>query len=170
MNRTARFVMLALATQVALAGTAVGARASEPATPGTSSSDALQIARTSQPGWRLGRLMAREHDRRRSVEAELLSGGTAIAWLRIDPVTGRLLPRGDRAARGAAPIDPERLRPQVEAALGRLEIGTWAWPAEHGRAWAVPLRWEGRVVGAIKIDVRRARLLAAEHDDDEDED
>jgi hypothetical protein len=169
MNRTTRFAVLVLAAQVALAGIAVPAGASGPAAPGASS-EALQIARASQPGWRLGRLVAREHDRRRSIEAELLSGGTPVAWLRVDPATGRLLPRGERAARGAAPLDPERLRTQVEAALGRLQVGTWAWPAEHGRAWAVPLRWEGRVVGAIKVDVRRARVLAAEHDDDEDDD
>jgi hypothetical protein len=161
---------LTLMTLMLLGAAAVPARASERAASG-SSSEALRIARASQPGWRLGRLLTREHDGRRHVAAELLSDGTAIAWLRVDPNTGRFLPRGERPVRGQGSFDPTRLRTQVAAAVAGLEPGGWAWPVEHGRAWAVPLRWEGRVVGTIRIDVRGGRVLAAErHDEDDDDD
>jgi hypothetical protein len=156
-------------TLMLLGAAAVPARASERAASG-SSGEALRLARASQPGWRLGRFLTREHDGRRHVEAELLSDGTPIAWLRVDPNTGRFLPRGERPARGLGSLDPARLRPQVAAAIAALEPGAWAWPVEHGRAWAVPLRWEGRVVGTIRIDVRGGRLLAAERDDEDDDD
>jgi hypothetical protein len=157
-----------LATLMLLGAAAMPAAASERAASGASS-EALRIARASQPGWRLGRLLTREHDGRRRVEAELLSDGTPVAWLRVDPGTGRFLPRGDRPARGQGSLDPARLRPQVAAAVAGLEPGGWAWPVEHGRAWAVPLRWQGRVVGTIRIDVRGGRVLTAErHDEDDD--
>jgi hypothetical protein len=156
-------------TTLMLLGVTVGlAAASERAASGTSS-EALRVARASQPGWRLGRLLTREHEGRRHLEAELLSDGTPVAWLRVDPGSGRFLPRGERPVRGQGSLDPARLRPLVAGAIAGLELGTWAWPVEHGRAWAVPLRWEGRVVGAIKVDVRRARVLAAERDDDDDD-
>lgn len=163
------FVTLKLATLIPVAFAPMGpATASEPVPSGTSD-EALRIAQASQPGWRLGRLVAREHDGRRHVEAELLSGGTPVAWLRVDPGTGRFLSRGERPVRGQPLPDPAQLRLRVEKALSRIEVGTWAWPADHGRAWAVPLRWEGRVVSAVKIDVRGARVLAAEyHDEDND--
>lgn len=157
------FTTLLLGTPV------VPSAASERAAPGTSS-EALRIARASQPSWRLGRLVAREHDRRRHFEAELLSDGTPIARLRVEPGTGRFLPRDERAAPAPAALDPTRLRPQVVTAIAGLEVGSWAWPVEHGRAWAIPLRWEGRVVGAIRVDVSRRRVLAVRADDDEDDD
>jgi hypothetical protein len=166
---SASSLTLLLTTLLVLGAGAVPARASEPAASGASS-EALRVARASQPGWRLGRLLAREHDGRREVRAELLSGATPVAWLRVDPATGRFLPRGERPARGPDAVDPARLRPQVARAIADLELGTWAWPVEHGRAWAVPLRWAGRVVAAIRIDVRRTRVLAAEHDDEDDDD
>lgn len=158
-----------LATVMLLGAAATSAAASERAGSGASS-EALRIARASQPGWRLGRLLTREHDGRRQVEAEVLADGTPVAWLRVDPATGRFLPRGERPARGQGSLDPARLRPQVAAAVAGLEPGGWAWPVEHGRAWAVPLRWEGRVVGVIRIDVRGGRVLAAERHDEGDED
>lgn len=161
-------VTLVLTALLLLGAAAVPAPASERA-PSGASSEALRIARASQPGWRLGRLLTREHDGRPHVEAEVLSDGTPVAWLRVDPGTGRFLSRGERPVRGPGSLDLSRLRPQVASAIADLEAGTWAWPAEHGRAWAVPLRWDGRVVGAIKVDVGRARLLTAEHDDEDDD-
>jgi hypothetical protein len=161
-------VTLVLATLMLLGGAALPAAAAEETASGASS-EALRIARAGRAGWHLGRLRTRGHDRRSHIEAELLAGGAPVARLRVDPGSGRLLARGERPALGAAGLDPARLRSLVEEAFRRLELGTWAWPAEHGRAWAIPLRSEGRVVGAIKVDVRRARVLAAEPDDEDDD-
>lgn len=168
MKRAVQSVTLVLGMLLVIGAAGGSAAASEQAAAGASS-EALRIAQTSQAGWRLGRLVAREHAGRRHVEAELLSHGTPIARLRVDPGTGRLLQRGERPVPGLPSIDPAQLRPQIERAIGHLELGTWAWPAEHGRAWAVPVRWEGRLVGAIKIDVRRRRILTAEHDDEDND-
>jgi hypothetical protein len=161
--------VLLMFAMLMLAGGALPATASGDTAPGASS-EALRIARAGRPGWRLGRLVTRQHDGRRHLEAELLAGGTPVAWFRVDPGSGRLLARGERPARGAPGLEPARLRSQVEQALRGLELGAWAWPTEHGRAWAIPLRWEGRVVGAIKVDVHGARVLAAGADDEDDED
>jgi hypothetical protein len=166
--RHARLSTVLVLTTLMLLGGAVAVPASERAASG-GSSEALGIARASQPGWRLGRLLPRQHDGRGHIEAELLADGTSVAWLRVDPASGRFLARGERPVRDQGWLDPTRLRPQVAAAIGGLEVGIWAWPVEHGRAWAVPLRWEGRVVGAIRIDVGRARVLAVEHDDDDED-
>ena len=155
--------LLALAAQVA-AGPA------EPP-PRSVSTTAIEIARESRAQWRIGALTLRTRESRPiRVRVELLAGGSVVARLRVDPVTGGFLSEDQRPGSTAAPPDLARLRGAVERELAHLEIGGWAWPSEHGRAWAVPLRYHERVVGKLKVDVQRKRLLAREHNNQEEDD
>jgi hypothetical protein len=134
---------LVLIASLALLGTA------EPADGG--SAEALRIAHESRPGWRLGEVRVRRHHDRPRAEAEVISEGRVVARLRM-PASG----------------DPGAVKAEAERILSRIEIGRWAWPTEHGRAWRVPLQDGGRVVGTIKVDTRRGRLLPQDEDEDDD--
>ncbi len=139
-------------------------QASEPLLRGTSA-DAVRVARESQAHWTLGRLMVRH---RRCVAprvlAEVLDAGLVVARLRLDPATGGFLAKDECPPGGGDVGDLTALRPAVERALHRLEIGDWMWPTEQGQAWGVPLRYGDRVVGTLKVDVRQ-RLLVRTDDE-----
>ena len=155
----------ALLPLLVLAG---GAAASEPA-PGGSAA-ALDIARATRAEWRLGRLtIERREGRQPRVRAEVMSGGAVVARLRVDPATGGFLAKDKRAQTSSASPELGRLRGDVERELGRVEVGGWAWPSKHGQAWGVPLLYQGRVVGKLKVDVRQRKLLAALSDDEDDD-
>jgi hypothetical protein len=148
-----------------LAGAAAG---SEPS-PGVSTV-ALDIARATRAEWRLGRLMIeRREGRQPRVRAEVMSDGTVVARLRVDPATGGFLQKDERAQTSSASPDLGRLRGDVERALGSVEVGGWAWPSKHALAWSVPLRYQGRVVGKLTVDVRQRKLLATRNDDEDDD-
>lgn len=156
------------AVLLSLSVLAGGAAASEPA-PGVSAA-ALEIARATRAEWRLGRLMVeRREGRQPRVRAEVMSGGAVVARLRVDPATGGFLAKEQRAQTSSASPELDRLRGAVERELGRVEIGDWAWPSKHAQAWGVPLRYQGRVVGKLKVDVRQRKLLETRSDDEDDD-
>jgi hypothetical protein len=156
------------ATLLPLLVLAGAAAASEPA-PGGSAA-ALDIARATRAEWRLGRLMLERREGRQSqVRAEVMSDGAVVARLRVDPATGAFLAKDERAQTSSASPELGRLRDAVERALGRVEVGGWAWPSKHGQAWGVPLRYQGRVVGNLKVDVRQRKLLATRSDEKDDD-
>lgn len=156
----------ALLPLLVLAGAAA---ASEPA-PGGSAA-ALDIARATRAEWRLGRLiLERREGRQPRVRAEVMSGGAVVARLRVDPATGGFLAKDKRAQTSSASPELGRLRGDVERELGRVEVGGWAWPSKHGRAWGVPLRYQGRVIGKLTVDVRQRKLLATRSEDEGEED
>lgn len=134
--------------------------------PQGASAEALRAARESVARFSLGRLTVRERgDRPPRVRAELLFDGIVVARLRVNPRTGDFLKEEERPEATGRVLDPSALRAAVERAIRRLEIGEWTWPTEHGRAWGVPLKYGGRVVGTIKVDARRGPL-PRESDDD----
>ena len=129
------------------------------------SSQALRIARESQARWTIGSLRVRDKHGRVRVQADLMADGVVIAHLRLDPRTGEFV--GEKAY--AAGVDAEalaRLKAAATRALPEVEVGGWAWPAERGRAWRVPLRYRGRPVGAVTVDVERNRLVGARERDE----
>jgi hypothetical protein len=157
------------ATLLPLLVLAGGAVASEPAQGGSAA--ALDIARSTRAEWRLGRLMLEKREGRQPrVRAEMMSGGVVVARLRVDPATGGFLAKDERAQPSSASPEIARLRGDVERQLGRVEVGGWAWPSKHAQAWGVPLRYEGRVVGKLKVDVRQRKLLATRSEDEDDDD
>jgi hypothetical protein len=121
-------------------------------------SDALRIVRESRAGWRLGRLKVREKDGQPRVRFDLIADGKVIGQLRVDPSSGGFLGEDDAAGPAPAQLDLSRLRADAERALRDIEVGDRTWPTEHGQAWRVPLRYQGRVIGTIKVDVRKGRL------------
>ncbi|HSB78332.1 MAG TPA: hypothetical protein VLM91_06075 [Candidatus Methylomirabilis sp.] len=130
------------------------------------SADALKVARESLGRFSLGSLTVRErsHGRLRA-RAEILLDGTGVARLLVDPRTGTFLSEEERPQFSGEMLDGPTLRLAVERSLRQLEIGEWTWPTEHGRAWGVPLKYQGRVVGTLKID-RQKGVLPRESDED----
>ena len=132
-------------------------------------SDVLRIARESQAGWSLGRLQVREKDGKPPrVRVDLISGGKVVGRLRVDPRSGGFLGEGDERGLAPAPLDLSRLRVDAERSLRDIEVGNRTWPTDHGRAWRVPLRYQGRVVGTIKVDVRQGLLRPSPKTDGDD--
>jgi hypothetical protein len=134
------------------------------------SAQALRIARASQARWTIGSVRARATHGRVRVQADLVADGAVVAHLRLDPDSGELV--GDKVYTSA--VDAQalaRLKAAAARALARVEVGGWAWPAEHGRAWRVPFRYRGRPVGTVTVDVERNRLVGKrEGDEDEGDD
>jgi hypothetical protein len=139
-----------------------------PSVPAGDSSQALRIARESQARWTIGLLRARDKHGRVRVQADLLADGVVIAHLRLDPRTGEFV--SDKAYTTA--VDAEalaRLKAAATRALSQVEVGGWAWPAERGRTWRVPLRYKGGPVGTVTVDVERNRLVAKRERDESEE-
>ena len=133
------------------------------------SSEALRIARQSQERWTIGSVTTRDKHGHVRVRADLMADGVVIAHLHLDPKTGEFV--DEKAYTNA--VDAETL-PRLKAAAARsvsqVEVGGWAFPAEHGRAWRVPLRYKGRSVGTVTVDVERNRLVGkVERDEAEGE-
>ncbi len=139
--------------------------ASDRAPQGTAA-EALRIARESQAQWKIGRVTVRQKWLGASRgRAELVFNGRVVARLRVDPATGAFLAEDERPKVPGQPLDSTALRAAVERSLHGLEIADWTWPTEHGRAWGVPLRYGGRVVGSIKVDTQRGPLAREDEDD-----
>ena len=134
------------------------------------SSEALRIARDSQPRWTIGAVRVRTSHGRARARADLVADGVVIAHLRLDPQTGAPVP-DKRDADLLTAEDVARLHAAATRALSRLEIAGSAWPATHGHAWRIPLRCDGRMVGTVTVDVERGRLVGEnerEHTEGED--
>lgn len=130
------------------------------------SAEALRVARESVGRLSLGRLTVKEKGTRPPrVRAKLLFNGMVVARLRVNPQTGDFTGKEERTEGTGQALDLPTLRAAVERALRRLEIGDRTWPTEHGRAWGVPLKYGGRVVGTIKVDAQKGPL-PRESDDD----
>jgi hypothetical protein len=127
--------------------------------PQAASADALRVARESLGRLSLGRLTVRErsHERLRA-RAEVLLNGAVVARLLVDPRTGAFLAEEERSQISGDALDGPALRVAVERSLRQIEIGEWTWPTERGRAWGVPLKFRGRVVGTLKVDPQRGPL------------
>jgi hypothetical protein len=143
---------------------ALGATLGAPPATAGASSEALRIARESQPRWTIGAVTLREHHGRIRARADLVVDGLVIAHLRLDPTTGALVP-DKRYAETLTEHDVARLRAAATRALARLEVAGWAWPVAHGRAWRIPLRCDGRVIRTITVDVARGGLLREDERD-----
>jgi hypothetical protein len=155
-------------TTLLLAGLALSLLLGAPAVRAGDSSQALRVARESQARWTIGSVRARHKHGRVDVRADLMVDGVVVAHLRLDPKTGEFV--ADKAYTSA--VDAEtltRLKAGATHALSRVEVGGWAWPAEHGRAWRVPLRYKGRAVGTVTVDVERNRLVGKRERDESDE-
>jgi len=138
--------------------------ASERRPPG-SSAEALRIAREIVGRLTLGKLTVKQRSQEATrVRAELLANGAVVARIRVDVRTGGFLAEDARSSAGPS-LDPTSLRAAMERALRQLAIGDWAWPTEHGRAWGVPLIYQGRTVGRLKVDMRKG-VLPRERDDE----
>jgi hypothetical protein len=135
-----------------------------PAAGSTAAADALRIARDAQPGWRLGAVRAKRHDGRWEVRAEILAGDEVVARLRVDPATGRLLGKRERAV-SAGPSDGARLRQEVDRQFRDLVVGPSAWPSRHRDVWRVSVFSDGRLVAVVKVDVDARRVLARDEED-----
>jgi hypothetical protein len=92
-----------------------------------------------------------------------------VAKLRVDPATGGFLAKDEHAQISSASPELGRLRGDVERELGRVEVGGWAWPSKHAQAWGVPLRYQGRVIGKLEVDVRQRKLLETRSKDEDDD-
>ena len=132
--------------------------ASDHSSRGTSA-DALEVARESLGRLSLGRLSLRErsHGRPRA-RAEVLLDGVVVARLLVDPRTGAFLAEEERSQTSGDSLDGSALRAAVDRSLRQIEIGEWTWPTERGRAWGVPLKYQGRVVGTLKVDPQKGPL------------
>jgi hypothetical protein len=129
------------------------------------SSQALRVARESQGRWTIGSVTARDRHGRVRVRADLMADGVVIAHFHLDPNTGEFV---DGNAYTNA-VDDERLarlKAAAARALSQMEVGGWTWPAEHGRAWRVPLSYKGRPVGTVTVDVERNRLVGKRERDE----
>lgn len=128
--------------------------ASERRPPGKSE-DAVRIARGSVGRMTLGKVTVKQQgaDAPRT-RAELLVDGVVVARLRVDNRTGRFLAGDERPAPGPG-LEPSALKVALEQAVRRLAIGEWAWPSEGGQTWGVPLLFEGRTVGRLRVDAQK---------------
>jgi hypothetical protein len=120
--------------------------------------EALRIARGSMSRLTLGKVtMKQSGGEGPRTRAELLVDAIVVARLRVDPRTGRFLAEDERPAGGAG-LEAPALKAALEQAVRQLAIGEWAWPSEGGQTWGVPLLFEGRTVGRLRVDVQKGAI------------
>ncbi len=85
------------------------------------------------------------------VKAGILYRGVVIAQIRLDPVTGTPLPEGYHKRGFGYPIDVDRLKARFYELFSELKIAEVAEYRDPEASWAIPLTWDGRIVGFIRV-------------------
>ncbi len=85
------------------------------------------------------------------VKAAVVYQSTAVAVIRFDPVTGEVLPMGYNPRRFEMRVDLTTLRNRADQIIKELEVLPGAEYREPEAAWAVPVAYQGKIVGHVKV-------------------
>ncbi len=87
------------------------------------------------------------------IKGAIMYRGQAIGCIRLDPVTGHPLPKGyhKRVFTQTQRVDMNLISERFREIFSELTILNGAEYAEPEASWMIPLTWQGRIVGFVKI-------------------
>ena len=91
------------------------------------------------------------------LEVPLLLEGKIVAKLRLNPTTGEILVKGQKALTQQLSVTPEQAAKAVQGMVPELTVGA-AWLGKKGE-WKVPLLYKGAVVAVMGVHGQNGSIL-----------
>ncbi len=91
------------------------------------------------------------------LEVPLLLEGKIVAKVRLNPVTGEILLKGQKDLSRKLSVTPEQATKTVQGMMSEAQVGA-AWLGKQGE-WKVPLLYKGAVVAEIGVHGQNGSIL-----------
>lgn len=91
------------------------------------------------------------------LEVPLQAEGKIVGRVRLNPLTGEILTKGQRLQAPKLSVAPEEAVKTVQAVLPQLQVGA-AWLGKAGQ-WKVPLLYQGAIIAEMHVHGQNGSLL-----------
>jgi len=91
------------------------------------------------------------------LEVPLLLEGKIVAKVRMNPVTGEILLKGQKDFSRKLSVTPEQATKTVQGMMGGVQVGA-VWLGKQGE-WKVPLLYKGAVVSEMSVHGQNGSIL-----------
>jgi hypothetical protein len=92
-----------------------------------------------------------------NLEVPLQLEGKIVAKVRLNPATGEILLKGQKAFVQKLSVTPEQATKTVQGMMSEAQVGA-AWLGKQGE-WKVPLLYKGAVVAEMKVHGQNGSIL-----------
>lgn len=91
------------------------------------------------------------------LEVPLSSEGKIVARVRLNPATGEILTKGQKAFVQKLSVTPEQAMQAVQGVVNELQVGA-AWLGKQGE-WKVPLLYKGAIIAEMRVHGQDGSIL-----------
>jgi hypothetical protein len=91
------------------------------------------------------------------LEVPLLAEGKIVGKVRLNPLTGEILTKGQKFQAPKLSVSPEEAAKTVQMVLPKLQVGP-AWLGKGGE-WKVPLLYQGAIIVEIGVHGQNGSIL-----------
>lgn len=92
-----------------------------------------------------------------NLEVPLLLEGKIVAKVRLNPATGEILLKGQKAFVQKLSVTPEQAAKAVQGVVNEMQVGA-GWLGKHGE-WKVPLLYKGAIVAEMGVHGQDGSIL-----------
>lgn len=127
-------------------------------TPKITASDAINIVKKSLPYFKTGKTKVMEGKSGvKSINVELLLDNKVVAYIRVNPQTGEILPKGYRTYYPKVIITEESAKRNVDSILSKLQVGNpWL---KVNKEWRVPIVLKNSIISEVSVDGLNGEIL-----------
>ena len=91
------------------------------------------------------------------LEIPLLAEGKVVGRVRLNPMTGEILTKGQKIQAPKLSVSPDEAAKTVQSVLPKLQVGaTWL---GKGGEWKVPLLYQGAIIAEMSVHGQNGSLL-----------
>jgi hypothetical protein len=91
------------------------------------------------------------------LDVPLILNGNMVAYVRLNPTTGEILPKGYRAWTPKKAVSAEDGTVIVQKTISKMSVGN-PWQSVNGQ-WKVPLVLNGSVIAEIRVDGNDGKII-----------
>jgi hypothetical protein len=91
------------------------------------------------------------------LEVPLLAEGKVVGRVRLNPLTGEILTKGQKIQAPKLSVSPDEAVKTVQAILPKLQVGA-AWLGKGGE-WKVPLLYQGAIIAEMGVHGQNGSIL-----------
>lgn len=91
------------------------------------------------------------------LEVPLLVDGKIVGKVRLNPITGEILTKGQKFQAPKLSVSPEEAAKTVQTVLPKLQVGP-AWLGKSGE-WKVPLLYQGAIIVEMGVHGQNGAIL-----------
>jgi len=91
------------------------------------------------------------------LEVPLLAEGKVVGRVRLNPLTGEILTKGQKIQAPKLSVSPDEAVKTVQTILPKLQVGA-AWLGKGGE-WKIPLLYQGAIIAEMSVHGQNGSLL-----------